>query len=192
MKKIFYISSFLVFALLFIPLFTNAQTDDDYFRKKYTDDKMRLSPELEKKAEIEKTKDGKIIKKENESFKKPESLKKHLEIIKERLLAGTGRLEQFITRIESRNEKIKSAGVDVSASTKAINDAKSEIQKAKTNIDSLIKIIENITEDSIKTNKENPETFIKIRTIIRDIKTNLKSAHQYLVLALTAIKKSSL
>jgi hypothetical protein len=127
------------------------------------------------------------------------SLKMNLETIVNRLLAGVDRLDNIIARIESRNEKLKTSGMDVGVSQGFVAQAKAEITAAKADIASLPKTFGDATAElvattnakismSVSANAQSKAKFTSVREKIKSAKTHLQNAHQFLVRAVLSIK----
>lgn len=103
-----------------------------------------------------------------------------------RLTAATERFDNIAARIDTRLEKLRSEGVDVSAATTLQATAKTKIADAKTAIAAIVKpsVSENATREEVKA------AFEGIRANVKAAEEAVKAAHKALMEAVAAMKKA--
>ena len=100
-----------------------------------------------------------------------------------RMDSAVARMEAIIVRVESRMDKLVTAGVDTSSAQAHVDDAKNALARAKTSLGSIDAMVATVT------GSENPrEAWRTVKELFINIKTELKSAHQSLRLAIAALK----
>ena len=99
------------------------------------------------------------------------------------LNATIERLGNIIGRIESRIEKVKSAGGNTVESETAIAEAKKHLQLAK---DSMAKL--SLVELKNETLREN---FTKVKEAAAEVKTHLREAHREMMKAVRSLKTNN-
>ena len=99
------------------------------------------------------------------------------------LNATIERLGNIIGRIESRIEKVKSAGGNTVESETAIAEAKKHLQLAK---DSMAKL--SLVELKNETLREN---FTKVKEAAAEVKTHLREAHREMMKAVRLLKTNN-
>lgn len=111
-------------------------------------------------------------------------VKQNMGLVTARLSAAADRLDQTIVRIESRMKKLSDAGADTSKEKVLIEDAKSLIIKARTNIASTSPLA-----DGVVTSANPRSEFAKVRTSFIGIRDTLKKAQRNLVDAVVMLAK---
>lgn len=92
------------------------------------------------------------------------------------------RLENLIVRIESRIEKIKARGGDVSEGERLVLAAKTNISDAKAGLAEFASV--DLSGDSIK------ENFERIRAVAAEIREHLRAARENLIMAVRALSSA--
>ncbi len=99
---------------------------------------------------------------------------------KEMFGAMINRLEKLADRVQSRIEKVKSAGGNTTESERFLADARVHISEAKTSLEAFVSV--DLSADKLT------ENFSRIRGVGTQVKTHLKEAHTALVKAVRALK----
>ena len=88
------------------------------------------------------------------------------------------------SRIEKLEERFKDRALDLSNAKKLLVGAREEINLAKTNISTLMGLV-----DETLNNTENPkEEFGKVQELIKNTVSTVKDAHRALIEAIKAVK----
>lgn len=93
------------------------------------------------------------------------------------------RLETLTARIESRIAKLEAGGQNLTEEKNQINLAKTKLDKARSDLNSA-----NSKLEEILTGNNPKQAFAEVRTLIKDLKTQLKEVHQILVHVIGNIK----
>ena len=119
-----------------------------------------------------------------------DSLTQYLTTITNRLMSGVVRAESLHDRIESRIEKLRALGGNITVSAQFLAEAEAEISRARTSLASLPKSFSETTTSRASSNIAimTTESLIKVRSTIAEVKMNLQSAHKNLVGAISNLK----
>jgi Mg2+ and Co2+ transporter CorA len=112
-----------------------------------------------------------------------ERIKAHVDAMIDRFTKAIEWLEKVTQRIESRIAKLKGEGADTSVSEKHVTDAKAQIVKAKEAIAKLPAAVDEALENTTLRG-----AFAEVRTLVKDARDAIKSAHNLLVQAIRNLK----
>lgn len=100
------------------------------------------------------------------------AVQKHAGLIRERFTNAITHLEKFMTRIDSRIEKLSSEGVDVSAVVALQTDAESAIASAKTDTEAVRTYMASVTDES-----DRDAVKSEIGPLVKAAQESIKEAH---------------
>jgi hypothetical protein len=106
------------------------------------------------------------------------------ENVTNRLSAVVARYENISARIDTRIEKLNTAGVDTTVAEERLNEAKTLIADAGSKIESLTSIGQALSGETPR------ESFAQVRTEILEIRATLRSAHQALLDTVSLLKEA--
>ncbi len=164
----------------------NSQNKRENLKDRAENVRENLSDKKQNTQERVEVKRAAITKKLNEKAR--ERINAYTERIVRRLNAAIERLEKLALRLESRIEKLeerfKDRALDLSNAKKLLVGAREEINLAKTNISTLMGLV-----DETLNNTENPrKEFGKVQELIKNTVSTVKDAHRALVEAIKAVK----
>lgn len=105
-------------------------------------------------------------------MKMKESVQKHAGLVRERFSNAIAHLEKFMTRIESRIEKLSGEGVDVSAVVALQTEAESAIAQARADISAVRDYTSTVTDESDREVVKG-----EISTLVKTAQESIKTAH---------------
>lgn len=105
-------------------------------------------------------------------MKMKDAVQKHAGLIRERFSNAIAHLEKFMTRIDSRIEKLSSQGVDVSAVVALQSDAESAIAQARADIGAVRDYTSTVTDESDREAVKG-----EISTLVKTAQESIKAAH---------------
>lgn len=101
--------------------------------------------------------------------------RQHVETIGRRFDVAIKQFENLAARIQSRIDKLKSAGIDISGAELAINTAKIAIVQAKTDAQALADLVAQVNSTS-----DAKALRAQIETAVKKVNESIKSAHKAL------------
>jgi len=107
-------------------------------------------------------------------------VKRRVEHVTRVILATIGRLENIVTRIESRIEKIQVRGGDTTEAESFVEKAKGNLVDARIAVDAFANL-----DLSGSTAKENFKT---VRAAVAEAKEHIRAAHRNLMMAVRNLK----
>lgn len=142
-----------------------------------------------KEERVENRRVGKEAKREEKKTRKEEERKQRIlaysERMTNRLNSAIARIEKLEERVTSRIQKFEERGIDISISTKLLEEARTQIQVAKNSI------LSTKAEIIIAIESENPkEAFEKVRETIKMTVEGIKNSHKAVVESIKALKAS--
>jgi hypothetical protein len=111
-------------------------------------------------------------------------IKEALATVFNRLTVATDRLDKIVTRLESRMQKLKDAGADITKEKVLVDNAKELISKARTDIANT-----SASAGTITTATSPTEQFTKTKTQVTAIQDSLKKAQKELTDATIMLSK---
>lgn len=140
----------------------------------------KVEKKVERKAEMEVRKASST---ERRIERQQDIAKRQAEHVIKTLTATIERLEKILARIESRIEKIKAEGKDVSLAEGFVVEVKAYLADAQVSLEALAFI--DLSADKAK------ENFERVRAAVAEVKIHLRAAHESLMKAIRALKGSN-
>ena len=184
MRKIAILIFFVITATVFAPYsFAQTSTPSSIREQKLQLRDQRLE---EKKALLEERSSDrqanleqkKVLREAQLTQKRTERISYFWGLLRRRLLAAAERLEKLIERIESRLAKIEEVNEDVD-----LDDINAQVLEAKEMLTAVMTNIEaaDVEVETALTSQEPKEAFGTVRSLVKEIKTDLIEIHRKLV-----------
>ena len=160
------IIKYLLILGLLVPAYAGAQSRDLKI-----DTRAEVKTEVKGNVEVRSATAKERVKENQEN-----RMKMRLEVVIRHFRGAIERLDNILTRLESRIEKFRSRGADVSESAKFAAEARTHLGQARISLDAFV----NASSSATST----------LRVLHAEVKTHLRATHEALVKSLRALKAS--